>query len=66
MMSRYEALGVKFNEDYLWDEFKKFKDYVKYESKYKEGSPTNPRQWGEGMSASVELSDGIVPVLSII
>ena len=30
MMSRFDALGVKFDKNYLYREFTKFCDYVKF------------------------------------
>lgn len=42
MMSKYEQLGLRFNERYLYDQFVNLKAYLKkYEQKGHE-------QWGEG------------------
>ena len=50
MMSRFEGLGVKFDQTYLYREFLTFKDYASRIGPkvggYKKG--LSPRQWGEG------------------
>ncbi|KAL9044333.1 MAG: hypothetical protein Q9214_002520 [Letrouitia sp. 1 TL-2023] len=62
MMSRFEALGVKFDQTYLYREFIKFKDYVKrigprLPSGEEQGGPYPanliPRQWGEGRTHNI-------------
>ena len=57
MMSRFSALGVKFDDSYLYREYVKFKNYVIKEtgqggsySQDDEMKALNPRQWGEGMT----------------
>ena len=49
-MSRFDALGVKFDQNFLYNEYQKFHSYVKNNGQ-KEGYPANlsPRQWGEGI-----------------
>ena len=49
-MSRFEGLGVKFDQTYLYREFLKFKDYAQRIGPKVDGYKTelNPRQWGEG------------------
>ncbi|KAL8809646.1 MAG: hypothetical protein Q9200_003231 [Gallowayella weberi] len=49
MMSRFDALGVKFDQNYLYQEYIKFQDWVKTEGPAA-GYPADlsPRQWGEG------------------
>ena len=46
MMSRLHALGVKFDDSYLYRETIKFKEYTK--KSYPRIAEMNPRQWGEG------------------
>lgn len=50
MMSRFEGLGVKFDQTYLYREFLKSKDYVTHIGEKVEGynKDLSPRQWGEG------------------
>ena len=49
MMSRFHALGVKFDDSYLYRETVKFKDYINAEvAKKSYLAEMNPRQWGEG------------------
>ena len=56
MMGRFEKLGVKFDQTYLYGEFLKFKDYNKNIAPYLpydywQNDPYKkdpPRQWGEG------------------
>ncbi|KAI4220853.1 MAG: hypothetical protein L6R36_007317, partial [Xanthoria steineri] len=54
MMSRFDALGVKFDQTYLYDEYKKLNKYIKARGKA-EAYPAHmsPRQWGEGRSHEV-------------
>ena len=49
-MSRFEGLGVKFDQTYLYREFLKFKDYAKRIGPKVDGykEALSPRQWGEG------------------
>lgn len=49
MMSRFDALGVKFDQTYLYDEYKKLNKYIESRGKA-EAYPAHmsPRQWGEG------------------
>ena len=49
-MSRFEGLGVKFDQTYLYREFLKFKDYARRIGPKVDGyqEKLNPRQWGEG------------------
>ena len=64
MMSRFEKLGVKFDQTYLYGEFLKFKDYTKniapnlpYDKWQNDPYPPTlaPRQWGEGKSSKYDL-----------
>ncbi len=52
MMSRFEGLGVKFDQTYLYREFLNFKDYATNIGpkldKFKYDTKLSPRQWGEG------------------
>ena len=55
MMSRFAALGVKFDDTYLWQEYLKCKNYAKVQGPKitsANGGPYTsefiPRQWGEG------------------
>ena len=57
MMSRLDALGVKFDRTYLYREFLKVKDYIKRLGPTLSSSDggaypadLSPRQWGEGVS----------------
>ncbi|KAL8726310.1 MAG: hypothetical protein Q9166_006788 [cf. Caloplaca sp. 2 TL-2023] len=54
MMSRFDALGVKFDQSYLYQEYTKFNEWVKTKGKAA-GYPDNlsPRQWGEGRSKEI-------------
>ena len=49
-MSRFEGLGVKFDQTYLYREFLKFKDYAMRIGPKVDGykQELSPRQWGEG------------------
>ena len=49
-MSRFEGLGVKFDQTYLYREFLKSKDYTRRIGPKVDGykAELNPRQWGEG------------------
>ena len=57
MMSRFEALGVKFDEEYIYREFVKYRSYVANDkTKLWPGyEPWITRQWGEGESCLVDL-----------
>lgn len=49
MMSRFDALGVKFDQNYLYQEYTKFNKWVKTKGKAAGYPPKlSPRQWGEG------------------
>ena len=50
MMSRFEGLGIKFDQTYLYREFLKFKDYAGRIGEKVDGykKELSPRQWGEG------------------
>lgn len=50
MMSRFEGLGVKFDQIYLYREFLKSKDYAMRIGEKVDGyeKKLSPRQWGEG------------------
>ena len=51
IMSRFDALGVKFDQKYFYNQYVKFNDYVKYKGKSENYPPgMSPRQWGEGIS----------------
>ncbi|KAL8707608.1 MAG: hypothetical protein Q9220_007395 [cf. Caloplaca sp. 1 TL-2023] len=54
MMSRFDALGVKFDQNYLYHEYEKLNDWVKTKGPAA-GYPANmsPRQWGEGRSGEI-------------
>lgn len=56
MMSRLDALGVKFDQGYLYNEYLKFNNYVKVTGP-SEGYPASlsPRQWGEVAIGLVEV-----------
>ncbi|KAL8687627.1 MAG: hypothetical protein Q9218_006256, partial [Villophora microphyllina] len=60
MMSRFDALGVKFDQNYLYNEYTKFNDYVKDKGPA-EGYPADmsPRQWGEGRSREIYTFNNI-------
>ena len=49
-MSRFEGLGVKFDQTYLYREYLNFKDYVNPIGPNVDGykEELSPRQWGEG------------------
>ena len=49
-MSRFEALGVKFDQTYLYREFVTAKDYARLIGPEVDGysKELSPRQWGEG------------------
>ncbi|KAL8800475.1 MAG: hypothetical protein Q9182_005147 [Xanthomendoza sp. 2 TL-2023] len=53
-MSRFDALGVKFDQNYLYQEYIKFQDWVKTKGPAA-GYPADlsPRQWGEGRSKEI-------------
>lgn len=55
IMSRFDALGLKLDPNYLYNEYLKFNDYVKVKGP-PEGYPASmsPRQWGEGTIALVK------------
>ena len=49
MMSRFDALGVKFDQNYLYNAYTDYIEYVKdhgVAESYPNGA--SPRQWGEG------------------
>ena len=62
MMSRYETLGAKFNQSYLYDEFVKNKRY--FEGKSKGPNKPEVRQWGEGQSEIFRKMMGTTTVLT--
>lgn len=56
-MSKFEALGVKFDQTYLYQEYVKYKTYMKTIAPKLNGTNAqgpaydpkmNPRTWGEG------------------
>ncbi|KAL8783074.1 MAG: hypothetical protein Q9213_004886 [Squamulea squamosa] len=54
MMSRFDALGVKFDESYLYHEYTKFNEWVKTKGPDAGYPPSlSPRQWGEGRSKEI-------------
>ena len=50
MMSRYASLGVKFDQNYIYDEFRKNQKFIMAEAA-KDKLPREPRvrRWGEGL-----------------
>ena len=49
IMSRFDALGVKFDPNYIYGEYLKFQEYVKTKAPAVGYDPKmSPRQWGEG------------------
>ncbi|KAL8766373.1 MAG: hypothetical protein Q9209_006843 [Squamulea sp. 1 TL-2023] len=54
MMSRLDALGVKFDQTYLYHEYIKFHEWVKTKGPDAGYPPSlSPRQWGEGRSKEI-------------
>ena len=63
LMSRFDALGVKFDDSYLYRQYEKQESFIKYRSLDLDGSTDKqgkpypmdqdlmPRTWGEGKSS---------------
>ena len=70
MMSRFEELGVKFDQNYLYREYLKFNKFVKEKGPGLRGSTSggdegppypkdagmNPRTWAEGLAVEFRLN----------